>query len=77
MLKYESLVMIIRELQRRATTNIPEGHAITSIYQKFFETGSVGDCAHTGRPSTITEDKAQAIQQILDNEPMNSVRSVA
>ena len=69
--------MVIRELQRRGTTNIPERHAITSIYQKVLETGSVGDRAHTGRPSTITEDKVQEIQQILNNEPVNRVRSVA
>ena len=77
MAQYESFVMVIRELQRRRTTNIPERHAITSIYQKFLEAGSVGDRAHTGRPSTITEDKVQEIQQILDNESVNSVRSVA
>ena len=53
MAKYESPVMVIRELQRRGTTNIPERRAITSIYQKFLETGSVGDRAHTGRLSTI------------------------
>ena len=75
--KYESPVMVIRELQRRGTTNILERHPIASIYQKFLETGSVGDRAHTGRPSTITEDKVQEIQQILDNKPANSVRSVA
>ncbi|CAF1240464.1 unnamed protein product [Didymodactylos carnosus] len=77
MAKYESPVMVIRELRRRGTTNIPERRTVTSIYQKFLETGSVGDRAHTGRPSTITEDKAQEIQQILDDEPMNSVRTVA
>ena len=77
MAKYESPVMVIRELQRRGTTNIPERHAITSIYQKFLETGLVGDRVHTGRPSTIIEDKTQEIQQILDNEPENSVRNVA
>ena len=60
MAKYKSPVMVIREfIQRRGTTNIPERHAITLIDQKFFETGSVGDNAHTGRPSTITEDKVQ------------------
>ncbi|CAF0957579.1 unnamed protein product [Didymodactylos carnosus] len=76
MAKYESPVMVIRELRHRGTTNIPERHTVTSIYQKFLETGSVGDHAHTGRPSTITEDKVQEIQQILDDEPMNSVRTV-
>ena len=77
MAKYESPVMAIHQLQRRGTTNIRERHARTSMYQKFIETGSVGDRAHTRRPSTIIEDKVQEIQQILDNKPVNSVRSVA
>ena len=77
MVRYESPVMVIHELQCQGTTNIPERHPITSICQKFLETGSLGDRAHTGRPSTIIEDKVQEIQQILDNEPVNSVRSVA
>ena len=76
MTKYESPIMIIRELQRRGTTNIPERYAIISIYQKFLETGSIGDLAHTGRPSTIAEHKVQEIQQVLDNEAVNSVQSV-
>ena len=45
-----------------------ERHPITSIYQKFLETSSAGDHAHTGRSS---------IEQILDNELVNSVRSMA
>ena len=49
-------------------------YAITSIYQKSIETGSVGDRAHTGRPSTIIDDK---VQEFVDNEPAKSVRSVA
>ena len=52
-------------------------HVITSIHRKILETCSVGDRVHTGKSSTITEDKVQEIQQILDNEPMNNVRSVA
>ena len=77
MAKYESPIMVIRELQRRGKTNIPERHSITSIYQKFLKTGSVIDRARTGRPSTITKAKVQEVQQILDNESVNSVRSVA
>ena len=69
MAKYESPVMVIRELRRRGTTNIPEKYTVTSIYQKFLETGSIENRAHTGKSSTITEDKVQEIQQILDNEP--------
>ena len=54
MAKYKSPVKVIRGLQRRGTKNIPERHAITSIYQKFLETRSIGDRAHTGRHSTRT-----------------------
>ena len=42
--------MVICQLQRRGTTNISERHVITSIYQKFLEIGSVGDCTHTKGP---------------------------
>ena len=68
--------MVICQLQRRGTTNISERHVITSIYQKFLEIGSVGDCTHTKRPSIVTGNKIQDIQQILDTEPVNSIRSV-
>ena len=47
MAKYESPIMIIRQLQRRRTTNIPERYLVTLIYQEFLETGSVTDGAHT------------------------------
>ena len=60
--KYKSLVMVIRELQRRGTTSILERHPITSIHQKILETGSVGDRTYTGKSSTITEDKVHEIQ---------------
>ena len=41
------------------------------MHEKFLET-----IAHTERPSTIRQDKVRAIQQILDNETVNNVRSV-
>lgn len=77
MAKFESPIMVIRELQRRETADIPLRHAITAIYKKFLETGSVEDYAHTGRPSTITEEKVQKVQDVLDSEPVNSIRNVA
>ena len=62
MAKYESSVMIVREQQRRGATNIAERHAVTSIYQKSLQVGSVGHRAHAGRPLTITKDKVQEIK---------------
>lgn len=77
MAKFESPIMVIRELQRREATDIPNRHSITAIYEKFLETGSVHDKVRSGRPSTITEDKIQEVEEILEKEPVNSVRSVA
>ncbi|CAF1664707.1 unnamed protein product [Rotaria magnacalcarata] len=58
-------------------TNIPPRHTITSIYQKFLETGSVHDLSRAGRPPTITKDKVEEVKEILKMEPANSVRNVA
>ncbi|CAF3829874.1 unnamed protein product [Rotaria magnacalcarata] len=52
-------------------------HTITSIYQKFLETGSVHDLSRAGRPPTITKDKVEEVKEILKMEPANSVRNVA
>ena len=53
MAKYESLVMIIRQLQTLRNNKYPrKTYAITAIYQNFAETDSVGDLVHTGRTST-------------------------
>jgi hypothetical protein len=77
MAKFESPIMVIRELQRREATDIPNRHSITAIYEKFLETGSVQDKIRTGRPSTITEEKIQEVEEILEVEPVNNVTSVA
>ena len=45
--------------------------------KKFLETGSVQDLPRTGRPSTITEEKIEKVQELLEDEPINNVRSVA
>jgi hypothetical protein len=77
MAKLESPTRVIREMQRQGDKNVPERHAITSIYEKFLETGSVEDRSRSGRPSTITDEIVDEVEQILDEEPLNSVRNVA
>ena len=52
MAKCKSPVIVICELRRRGTANIPERRTVTSIYHKFVETGSFGHRAHAGRAST-------------------------
>ena len=77
MAKFESPVMVIRELQRQGITDIPTRQTISSIYQKFLDTGSVQNVNPPGRPSTITEDKIDEVEQALTMQPMNSVRNIA
>ena len=77
MAKFESPIMVIRELQRQGAADIPVRQTIISIYQKFLKTGSVEDLDRTGRPSTITEDQIEKVEEILENEPMNTIRNVA
>ncbi len=76
MAKFESLIMIIRKLKRREATDIPVRQTIRSIYQKFFEIDSVQDLARTGKSSIITEEKIEKVQEILENEPINTVRNI-
>ena len=60
--KYESLVMVIHQLQRRGrTTNILERYPVISIYQKF------KDRARTRRPST----SKSLVHIVFEDETIN------
>ena len=48
---------------------------IASIHQKFLETDSVQDASRIGRPSSITEDKIQQVQEILEQQSHRSRKS--
>ena len=56
MAKFESPIMVILGFRPPEAAEILERHTITSIYQKFLETGSVEDRIQSERPSTITDD---------------------
>jgi hypothetical protein len=77
MAKLESPTRVIREMQRQGSNEVPERHAITSIYQKFLETGTVEDRSRPGRPSTVTDEMIELVETILEEEPLNTVRNVA
>ncbi|CAM2708581.1 unnamed protein product [Rotaria socialis] len=55
---------------------IPERHTIISIYQKFLETGPVEDRIRSGRPSTITDDIINEMEEPFSKEPQTSVRKI-
>jgi hypothetical protein len=77
MAKLESPTRVIREMQRQGSNEVPERHTITSIYQKFLETGTVEDRSRSGRPSTVTDEVIEQVETILKEEPLNTVRNVA
>ena len=70
-------MVIRRELRRQEAAEVPQRHTITSIYQKFLETGSVEDRRiRSGRPSTITNDRINEVEEALNREPQTSVRKI-
>jgi len=77
MAKFESPVIVIRELQRQGVTDIPTRQTIASIYQKLLDTGSVENISPPERPTEITEDKINEVEQVLSMQPVNSVRNTA
>ena len=67
MAKFESPIMMIRELRRQQTAEILDRHTITSTYQKFLETGSVEDRIRSGTSSTITDNIINEVEQRATN----------
>ena len=77
MAKCESPIIVICELRRQEAAEVPDRHTITSIYQKFLETGSVEyRRIRFGRPSTITDDRINEVEEALTRESQISVRKI-
>ena len=58
-------------------TEITERHIITSIYQKFLEIGSVEKHRiRFGRPSIITDDRINEIEEILNRKQQTNGRKI-
>ena len=69
MAKFESPIMVIGELRRQEAAKVLERHTITSIYQKFLETGLVEDRRiRSERLSTITDDRINEVEQGVTNQ---------
>ena len=57
--KFESPVIVRRTLQAEFGQDTPSEDTITRIYQRFCEIGTVKDRQHSGRSSTIAEEKSR------------------
>ncbi|GBN01084.1 hypothetical protein AVEN_94205-1 [Araneus ventricosus] len=76
-----SCVQTRRSFRRRFDVRRdPSDNAIKALIKKFERTGNVSDdrVGNVGRPrSAVTESNADAIQQVILQQPRTSVRSVA
>ena len=77
MARLESPSSVRRHFQRQNMSDIPSEKTIKAIYDKFIETGSVHDRERSGRPSVATPEKLDAIEKVLSNNAMISVRRVS
>ena len=77
MAKLESPSSVRRHFQRENMSNIPSEKSIKAIYDKFIETGSVLDRERSGRPSLMTEENLDEIEEVLSTNSRTSVRRVS
>ena len=73
--KHENVHEVQRQWKHYFNTSPPALTTITSVNQRFNETGSVANLPRTGRPATIlTEEKLEEIQHMVDSNPRLSIR---
>jgi hypothetical protein len=77
MAKLESPSSVRRHLQRENVSDVPSEKSIKAVYDKFIETGSVLDRERSGRPSLLTEEKLDEIEEVLSDGSIISVRRVS
>ncbi|CAF1446539.1 unnamed protein product [Rotaria sp. Silwood1] len=77
MARLESPSSVRRHFHRENMSDIPSEKTIKAIYDKFIETGSVHDRERSGRPSLMTTEKLDEIEEILSDNAMVSVRRVS
>ena len=76
MAKFDCSVTVIRESQPRGMTDIPIRQTMTSIYQKFLDIDSFQNVSLRRRPTAITEDKMNGMEQAFSIPLVNSVRNM-
>ncbi|CAF4838974.1 unnamed protein product, partial [Rotaria sp. Silwood2] len=72
MAKYESPAIVRRKLQVEFGRSIPSEGCIAVTFQPFCETGTVEDKERSGRPSTITEEKVEEVNDVIENQSQSS-----
>jgi hypothetical protein len=77
MAKFESATVVKRKLQVEFGKNTPTEYCIRSTFERFCETGTVEDRPRSGRPTVITEEKVNQVNDVCENQPVSSVRSLA
>jgi hypothetical protein len=77
MAKFESATVVQRKLRAEFGKNTPTEYCIRTTFERFCETGTVEDRPRSGRPTVITEEKVNEVNDAHENHPEASVRSLA
>ena len=73
----KSLVSVQRNFRREYGRSPPDIKSIKSWYNKFKDTGSVGDLKWSGRPRTDKETKINAVHASFQSSPSQSTRTAS
>jgi AraC-like DNA-binding protein len=73
MAKFESSLEVIRALRKEGCENIPSRQAISNLYDKFCEFGTVLDKERSGRPKISEEESTTPITEFLEIKPKSTL----
>ena len=77
MCKFESQVQVIRVLKNEKVSNVPSIRAITKLYNKFLEFGTVFDLPRIVRPKISDEMSTESIRAIFEENPKSTLIPVS
>ena len=76
MCKFDSQVQVIRVLKNQKVSNLPSIRAITKLYNKFLEFGTVLDLPRIVRPK-ISDEPTEPILAIFEENPKTTLTPVS
>lgn len=78
MYRLEYPINVQRLLSKEINSNPPDRKTITSLMNKFEETGSVSNIDSPGRPVSVTDPSTKdQVSSILEKEPQTSPREMS
>ena len=77
MAKFESQSAVLRVLKSEGIENLPSITAISNLYEKFCQFGTVLDLPKSGRPKISDEESTEPIRQIMEIAPKSTLSAIS